>query len=138
MPKRRIYARRRKRRGSPVKFFSTVAAVKGFGEQQTNYDPEQQELAMKLQMQDSMDAQRMQRQQMTDMKRQRDAQMRQMQRAQQSMMQAQQAQSQQSRGGGDGAHTHAPRDVGLGGIISSVGRGKGGQTQSPLYHKKKY
>ena len=132
MPKRRIYARRRKRRGSPAKLRYA------FGEQQTNYDPEQQELAIKLQMQDSMDAQRMQRQQMAEMKAQRDKQMRQMQQAQQSMMKAQQAQRQQSGSGGDGAHTHAPRDVGLGGIVSSIGRGKGGQTQSPLYHKKKY
>ena len=138
MPKRRIYAKRKKRRGSPAKFFDAITAVKGFGEQQTNYDPEQQELNMKLQMQDRMDAQRMQRQQMSEMKRQRDAQMQQMRKAQKSMMQAQSQQSQQSRGGGEGAHTHPQRDSGLGGIISSFGRGKGGQTQSPMYHKKKY
>ena len=126
MPKRRIYARRRKRRGSPAKLRFA------FGEQQTNYDPEQQELNMKLQMQDAMDAQRMQRQQMAEMKAQRDKQIQQMQQA------MQQNQQRYKAGGGDGAHTHAPRDVNLGGIVSSIGRGKGGQTQSPLYRKKKY
>ena len=44
------------------------------GENQTNYDPEQQELNMKLQMQDAMDAERMRRQQISEIKAQRDKQ----------------------------------------------------------------
>jgi hypothetical protein len=134
MARRRIHGRKKR---SPVKFWEGVAATQRFGENQTNYNPGQQALDMKLQMQDSMDAERYRRQAEYDMKRQRDTQTQQMQKLQQAQQKMMQSQQQQSSGaGGDGNHTH--RGAGLGGIINSVGRGKGGQSQSPFYHKKKY
>ena len=96
--------------GETISRPANAVAVKPIGEQQNNYDPDQQQALFK--------------------QRQREAEKR-----QQQIMHAYNA----GRGkGGDGAHTHRERDSGLGGIIQSVGRGKGGQTQSPLYHKKKY
>ena len=81
------------------------------GENQTNYQPSQ--------------AQQMRTQQATRLKL--------AQFEQQQMYQQQQQMQNPHQGGKDGAHSHSHRErtSGLGGIIKSVGRGKGGQSPSP-------
>lgn len=79
------------------------------GEDYTNYSPEQ------MQQMQTQGAERMKRAQFE----------------QQRMSQQQQQMQMPHQGGKDGTHSHKERTSGLGGIIRSVGRGKGGQTQSP-------
>tara|TARA_R100000951_G_scaffold9262_1_gene8248 strand:- start:249 stop:659 length:411 start_codon:yes stop_codon:yes gene_type:complete len=87
------------------------------GEDYTNYSPEQ------VQQQRMLGAEQMKR-----------AQFEQQRMLQQQRVSQQQQQMQMpNQGGKDGAHSHSHRErtSGLGGIIRSVGRGKGGQSPSP-------
>tara|TARA_R100000008_G_scaffold77604_2_gene58124 strand:+ start:205 stop:576 length:372 start_codon:yes stop_codon:yes gene_type:complete len=120
--RKRIHGKRRRR--SPIKF--TMAPI---GEEQSNYDPQQQDIQMKLRMQEEMERSDRERKSAQESIR------RQQQQQRQTMNQLQQMQQQRGEGGGDGAHTHEASDFNLGGLIQSTG--KGAQSPSPFYHRRK-
>ena len=118
MARKRIHGRKKR---SPARFGieGAIAAQSNNqnpigqigGQDYTNYSPDQ------MQQMQTQGAERMKRAQF-----------------EQQRMSQQHAQMQNpNQGGKDGAHSHSHRErnSGLGGIIKSVGRGKGGQTQSP-------